>query len=336
MIKTAGKKAIFVQEIVISPAIGNYIISQTNISIVQEIMIMDKVTCAICGKKFGKINFLHLRIHRITTAEYINKYPDSKLTSDDVLRRMNLNRVTPKGKQHYMYGKKVPRNVRDKISAANSGKNNYMYGKNHSDETKIKISKNHADVRGKNNPNYGGKYVTDEWRQKQCEAHKGQIGPFTGRKHTDEAKNKVSVANSKNKIKVCCGYCGKELFRTKNRIKDINESFCSRECMAKKQKGKHHPSWKGGLSFEPYCIKFNNTFKESIRDMFDRKCFLCDKSEVDNGKKLCIHHVNYDKNCLCDDSKCEFVPLCNSCHSKTNFNRSEWEQQILDKLGVLN
>jgi len=96
--------------------------------------------------------------------------------------------------------------------------------------------------------------------------------------------------------------------------------------------GERNPNWRGGSSFEPYCVKFNEKFKEFIRDKFDRICFLCGKSEEDNVRRLCVHHVNYDKSCLCIDVECEFVPLCASCHSKTNGNRTYWEQLITDRI----
>ena len=100
------------------------------------------------------------------------------------------------------------------------------------------------------------------------------------------------------------------------------------------QRGDKHHSWKGGISFEPYCQKFNDAFKESIRERFGRVCFLCPTTEEENGRKLSVHHVQYEKNCLCDDIKCEFVPLCNLCHGKTNHNREHWEALILEKLTV--
>ena len=104
--------------------------------------------------------------------------------------------------------------------------------------------------------------------------------------------------------------------------------------------------WKGGVSFQPYCQKFNGRFKESIRDKFNRTCFLCGITEKDmqqdqreRGKKriykLSVHHVNYNKNCLCDDSICEFVPLCISCHAKTNSDREYWEAQITERIETL-
>lgn len=96
------------------------------------------------------------------------------------------------------------------------------------------------------------------------------------------------------------------------------------------QKGENNPNWKGGISFEPYCSKFDDVFKEFIREKFGRKCFVCGTPQ--NGYKLCVHHVNYDKECLCKSSNCEFVPLCRSCHAKTNYNRVYWENFINEKL----
>lgn len=53
---------------------------------------------------------------------------------------------------------------------------------------------------------------------------------------------------------------------------------------------------------------------------------------MQNKRKLSVHHVNYDKNCLCDDNECEFVPLCISCHTKTNHNREFYEKMILEMI----
>lgn len=71
-----------------------------------------------------------------------------------------------------------------------------------------------------------------------------------------------------------------------------------------------NPNWKGGISFEPYCIKFNNEFKERVRTFFNHQCIECGSPE--NGYKLHIHHVNFKKNSCCDPSVPRlFVALCN-------------------------
>jgi len=63
-------------------------------------------------------------------------------------------------------------------------------------------------------------------------------------------------------------------------------------------KGERHPQWKGGISFAPYCQKFNEAFKESIREKFSHKCFICGKPE--NGHKHAVHHIDYDKGSICN------------------------------------
>jgi predicted transcriptional regulator len=79
-------------------------------------------------------------------------------------------------------------------------------------------------------------------------------------------------------------------------------------------------AWKGGLSYRPYCYKFNKPLKEEIRKNFGRVCFICEKTQRDEEKNLCIHHVNYDKSQECDRN-CILIPLCNFCHLRTNGNR---------------
>ena len=139
------------------------------------------------------------------------------------------------------------------------------------------------------------------------------------------------------KVKYICKQCGKEFKRHPSKIKLNGDNFCSRKCKDKWQsenyKGENNPNWKGGLSFLPYCHKFNEEFKEYIRDKFGRVCFLCPKTEEENEERLSVHHCNYDKDCLCNDNlTCQFVPLCRSCNIKVNYNRDMWEAKIKAKM----
>jgi hypothetical protein len=85
--------------------------------------------------------------------------------------------------------------------------------------------------------------------------------------------------------------------------------------------GSNNPNWKGGISQQKYCYKFNEPFKQYIREKFNNTCFICGKSKRDNGKNLFVHHIDYNKNAICNGKEWAFVPLCASCHSKTNGNR---------------
>jgi len=90
-----------------------------------------------------------------------------------------------------------------------------------------------------------------------------------------------------------------------------------------------------GRSFEPYSIEFNLILKESIRLRDSYTCQICHKTQVENFKKikrkLCIHHVNYNKK---DNRLNNLISLCGLCHLKTNHFRKYYEQYfalILDK-----
>jgi hypothetical protein len=99
--------------------------------------------------------------------------------------------------------------------------------------------------------------------------------------------------------------------------------------------GENAGNWHGGISFEPYCNKFNNTFKEAVRKRDDYTCQLCGCEQLLGGTKLSIHHIHYDKkNCYPD-----VVTLCRSCNSRVNSNRDHWEDFFETRLivrGLLN
>lgn len=177
-------------------------------------------------------------------------------------------------------------------------------GSHHTEETKEKMRIANS---GKNHPMYG-KHLSEKTKEKIRIAHLGKL-------HTEETKKKMRLnhADVSGENHPNYGKCLPEETRKKLRLNHANFS------------GENNPSWKGGISYLPYCYKFNNRFKEKIRDKFNRKCFICGRAEKENGRKLNVHHVNYNKDCLCDDSKCYFVPLCNACHARTNQNREFWE-----------
>ena len=65
------------------------------------------VVCKICGQQVKRINHLHLRSHKITTDEYVEKFPDAPLTSEAVKKSMSKK----------MQGRKIK--WADKISKSN-------------------------------------------------------------------------------------------------------------------------------------------------------------------------------------------------------------------------
>lgn len=205
-----------------------------------------------------------------------------------------------------------------------------------SEEIRKKISKKHVDMSGKNNPMYGKRHP-DTVRQKCRYAYhpSGEDHPMYGKHHSKKTKRKISDNHADQNGEKNQFFGRKHTLESINKIRKNHADMSGKNNPMYGRRGSNAPSWVGGISFEPYCPKFNESFKESIREEFGRVCFLCPTSEEENGRKLSVHHVQYEKNCLCDDIKCEFVPLCDSCHGKTNHNREHWEALILEKLAVI-
>jgi len=106
-------------------------------------------------------------------------------------------------------------------------------------------------------------------------------------------------------------------------------------------RGENHPNWQGGLSFEPYCPKFDDDLRQRIRAFFGYHCIACGKSQQENvtktGRsfKLHCHHVEYNKHACCDGEPVHFAALCNKHHAQTGRDRARWEamlHRIIDEI----
>ena len=150
-----------------------------------------------------------------------------------------------------------------------------------------------------------GKHHSEETKQKMSDSHigiEGENSSMFGKHHSKETKQRMHEA----------------------------------------RKGENNPRWLGGVSFEPYCLLFDENFKERVREFFNRTCYLCGRTEaeqmnemLENKKRpfrLAVHHVGYNKETCCDDSIPLFVPLCIKCHSKTNKDRSFWEVHFTERI----
>jgi hypothetical protein len=120
---------------------------------------------------------------------------------------------------------------------------------------------------------------------------------------------------------VKCKNCGEKVWKKPSELKPNGRLFCSPSCYDEWCVGENHHCWRGGISFEPYPSEFNDRFKCMIRERDGNRCVLCGKTKQEEGRKMCVHHVTYDKDNLNPDLK---VSLCRSCHGKTNSNRQFW------------
>lgn len=176
-----------------------------------------------------------------------------------------------------------------------------LLGTKHSSESieKMRVLKS-----GELNPNYG-KHRSETTKRKTSIS-------LLGHHISEDTKKKISISLSK-KIPELSAKLKSAWSDPERRSKRILE---------------HNPNWKGGISYEPYCPKFNNRFKERVRLFFGNTCIECGTKQ--NGTKLSVHHVNFNKKSCCDSSVPLFVPLCHNCHVKTNSNRDFWEQHFTE------
>lgn len=180
-------------------------------------------------------------------------------------------------------------------------------GKKRADEIRLQRKLQLTENNPHKNPEVKNKISASLKEYLSNKSHRtGTNNPFFGKNHTEEFKQKSRESKK-----------GKWAY-----TEDQYKTLCE-----KTPKGENHPNWKGGISKipHPYPIGWTKLLKQSIKDKFENKCFICS----DMNKKLCIHHIDYDKHNL---EKHNLVCLCNSCHSKTNYKRDEWQQYFQERL----
>ncbi len=95
--------------------------------------------------------------------------------------------------------------------------------------------------------------------------------------------------------------------------------------------GDKNGMWKGGITPIHYPSEFTEELKESIRERDGHICQYpeCGKTEEENnGRKLSVHHVDYNKQNCADDN---LISLCCVCHRKIELNR-EYCKQLFQQL----
>lgn len=157
-----------------------------------------------------------------------------------------------------------------------------------------------------------GQKLSEDIKRKISETKKakGQRPSFfannKGRKFSEDWKRKIGESNK-----------GKNLGRK------FSEEHCKNlsEAHKGKCKGKLNPNWNGGKSFEPYGLEFNKDLREVIRNRDRRKCQVCEKTELEEKRKLSVHHIDFNKH---NNNPNNLITLCLKCHMKTNFHRNYW------------
>ena len=135
---------------------------------------------------------------------------------------------------------------------------------------------------------------------------KGENHPLYGKTPSLETRNKIRLGNQRKQYSL-------------ETIKRLRAA----------RTGCKNPMWRGGLSIKLYDYKFNNSYKEMIRLRDGYKCQLCGCSQIENIRKLAIHHIDYIKTNTVPTNN---ISLCRNCHPKTNINRKEWTKYFNVKI----
>ena len=195
-------------------------------------------------------------------------------------------------------GMKRSKETRKRISESLKGKPTWNKGKPETEEQRLKRC-------GKNNPNWG-KSPSEETRKKISIAGKG-------RRFTDEHKKKIGESNKRR------GVSEKTLIK-----------------MSDTQKKRHlDAQWYGSVRYSDgpqYCEKWNENLRERVRAFFGYQCVECGTPQ--NGRKLHVHHVHYNKKLCCDDTPRSLIALCISCHLRTNFDREYWSKHFQEMIDI--
>lgn len=162
-------------------------------------------------------------------------------------------------------------------------------------------------------------------------------------------KVKLKRRKKTKKIHKVCLVCGESFKTSIYRIEENNGKYCNRICMGKARTGeKHHgwgkemskeqriklsiskmgeknPSWKGGISNNPYPKEFTDKLKFKIRQRDNFTCCLCGVTEREQleelNRVLCVNHIDFNKN-NCFESNLN--TLCIRCNVKINRDREYW------------
>lgn len=198
------------------------------------------------------------------------------------------------------------------------GNTNFL-GKHHSEDSKKLLSKKLI-----------GRIITEEHKEKISKKLKGRKLSEEHCKHSSEGHKNIifSEERRKNISKALKGRIVSDEWK-----KHLSESHKGQHPVTEFKigefSGEKHYNWQGGLSFQEYPQTFNNKFREMIRERDNRMCQLCGKTEIDNKKRLTVHHIDYVKINIIPQN---CITLCVSCNFKVNHNREYYKKLFKEKL----
>lgn len=169
----------------------------------------------------------------------------------------------------------------------------------------------------KGNKAFSGRKHSEESKQKMSEAKRGiKISPMS-----EEHKRKISestkgVEKTPHYGRSCSEETRHKISESKTgkNIGPLSEEH-KRKISAGHQ-GIPLEEWNGFVAYEPYCSLFNMRKKEEIRNKYLRTCIISGESLLQTGRRLTVHHVDNNKQQGCDGAKWRLVPITKGWNNK--------------------
>ncbi len=170
---------------------------------------------------------------------------------------------------------------------------------------------------------FKGKKHTKEARQKMSEAKIGENHPMFGKKQSEESKNKRRVAQNGRK------HTPESRRKMSEVRKGIIYSIETRKKMSESKKGSKSNFWKGGVSLINNKIRASIEYKLWREAVFARDNWTCVWGGKEHGKKINADHIKPfalfpELRFAIDNGR----TLCVSCHKTTD----TWGRRTLTKL----
>jgi hypothetical protein len=134
---------------------------------------------------------------------------------------------------------------------------------------------------------------------------KGNNNNFKGKSFEELFGDKIAKRMKNNLSKLASKRVGK-----------LNSNFNNH-----KLAGINNPSYIHGQAKRKYSYEFRQK-KSFIKQRDNYQCQICNKYENALKHKLCVHHIDYNKE---NNKNINLISLCLQCHLQTNFNRTMWQ-----------
>lgn len=142
-----------------------------------------------------------------------------------------------------------------------------------------------------------------------CRTRKDYPGSLRGRRHSESARRKMSLARKGKKLSP------EHIAHVRAKVQGANNPNYGN---GDKIRGDKNPNWRGGIWQGANGYRLFKSIRNEILMRDNSQCMLCHKSKVLN-----VHHIDYDRS---NDGRSNLVTLCTICHGRTNFNRKYWRQ----------